>query len=65
MCSKHAEYETKLHCVGFAQNKLSEIFDLLHIPVEEQEILIKTLNKEDTCLDSFKGELSRILRSKK
>lgn len=64
-CTKQSEYNTRLHCLKDAQDELYDIFGVLDIPATEQDILAKTINKENICLDSFKVRLSKIVPHKK
>lgn len=64
-CTKQSEYDTRLHCLKDAQDELYDIFGVLNIPATEQDILAKTINKEDICVDSFKMRLSKKIISNK
>ncbi len=63
-CRKHSEYKTRLHCLKVAEEEILDIFRLLSIPMDEQDILVQTINKENTCWDNLKGILYKLVRNK-
>jgi|GEM_PF-2561153 hypothetical protein len=62
-CTRHSEYETRLDCLDLAKKETFNIFRLLNIPMDEQNILVQTINQENTCWDNFKGILSKFIRN--
>ncbi len=53
-CRKHAEQETRLFCLNVAEKEVFDIFRALGVPVNEQDILVRTINKENTCWYNLK-----------
>ncbi|WP_298653714.1 hypothetical protein [uncultured Proteiniphilum sp.] len=47
-----------------AEEEILDIFRLLSIPMDEQDILVQTINKENTCWDNLKGILYKLVRNK-
>lgn len=60
-CRKHAEHEKRLYCVNVAEREVFDIFKLLGVPMNEQDILIQTINKENTCWYNLKELLNLLL----
>ncbi|MEA4917240.1 hypothetical protein [Proteiniphilum sp.] len=63
-CIKFDEYETKLNCRDVAEKEIFDIFRRLDVPMNEQAILVRTINRENICWSSFKSVLSNLIRHK-
>lgn len=63
-CKKHFEYKTRLQCLHMAEKEVFDIFNLLRIPLDEQDILVQTINEENTCWDHLHGQLNRLVSDK-
>lgn len=60
-CTKHAEHEKRLYCVNVAEREIFDIFKILGVPSNEQDILVKTINNENTCWYNLKQLLDTLL----
>lgn len=63
-CRKHSEHETRLYCLNVAEKEVFDIFRILGVPMNEQDILIQTINKENTCWYNLKMLLDTLVRNK-
>lgn len=60
-CRKHAEHERRLYCMNVAEREVFDIFRVLGVPMNEQDILVRTINNENTCWYNLKELLDSLL----
>lgn len=63
-CREHAEHERRLYCMNVAEQEVFDIFRILGVPMNEQDILVQTINKENTCWYNLKRLLDTLVREK-
>lgn len=64
-CKKYSEHERRLYCVNVAEKDVFDIFKVLGVPMDEQDILVKTINRENTCWYNLKTLLEVLVRNNK
>lgn len=60
-CRKHAEHERRLYCMNVAEREVFDLFKVLGVPMNEQDILVRTINNENTCWYNLKELLDSLL----
>jgi hypothetical protein len=50
--------------MNVAEREVFDIFRILGVPMNEQDILVQTINKENTCWYNLKRLLDTLVREK-